>query len=161
LRSAIAIYPKYLSAHNDLGTLLLSQGKLEQAREEFRMAIDLDPKAYNPHLNLGIVLVQQQKFREAASVLKTACSLNASAPSARLYFGIALVALDEPAAEGELKAAHDLGELLMHWRCFILVNSISITVGARMHWKFFQRYLHESPNGSNSAEAERLVEILR
>jgi len=83
---------------------LLSQGKLEQAREEFRMAIDLDPKAYNPHLNLGIVLVQQQKFREAASVLKTACSLNASAPSARLYFGIALVALDEPAAEGELKS---------------------------------------------------------
>jgi tetratricopeptide (TPR) repeat protein len=160
LRSAIAIYPKYLMAHNDLGALLLSEGKLEEAAEELRVAINLDPKAFNPHLNLGIVLVQQHQFHEAAGILKTACLLDSGAPSARLYLGIALAALDEPSAETELKAAHDLGGTTYAVALFHL-GQFYLNHGNRKDaLAAFQQFLRESPKGLNSAEAERLVQIL-
>ena len=63
LRRAIAIYPDYLMAHNDLGAQLLEQGQLDEAATELRAAIKIDPKAANPLINLGIVLERQRTTR--------------------------------------------------------------------------------------------------
>src|SRR5262249_11250307 len=81
LRKAIEIYPKYLMAHNDLGTQLLAKGELADAADEFLSAISIDPKAFNPQLNLGIVRYQQQRFGEAADILRKALALQPNSPS--------------------------------------------------------------------------------
>jgi tetratricopeptide (TPR) repeat protein len=65
-RKAIAIYPNYLMARNDLGAQLMTLEKLDEAAEELRAAIAIDPKAFNPRLNLGMVLVKQHNFTEGA-----------------------------------------------------------------------------------------------
>lgn len=162
LRQAIAIYPRYLMAHNDLGAQLLGERKLDEAAVELRRALEIDPKAFNPHLNLGIVLVQQQKFSEAAPILQVAVSLNSGSPAARLYNGMALQGLNElDAAKREFEAAHELGGTTYAVVLFHL-GQIFMSKGERgKAVAAFERYLHEAPHGLNVPEAKSLLDALR
>lgn len=161
LRRAIAIYPDYLMAHNDLGAQLLEQGKLDEAVEQFRAAVRIDPNAFNAQLNLGIALARQNKFADALAALDKALTLEPSAPAVHLYAGIACVGMnDAQRGEKELKAAYELGgspfaDALVH------LGRLYLTRGDReMALKTFQTYLQESPNGANAAQVQKLVATL-
>jgi tetratricopeptide (TPR) repeat protein len=161
-RKAIALYPQYVMAHNDLGAELLGQGKLDDAAEELRRAIQLDSKAFNPHLNLGIVLVQKHEFPAAAAELKTAVELQPNSPAARLYNGMALEgsnAGDE--AVRELRTAHELGGPTFAVALFHL-GEIYMEKGERLLARqAFQTYLLEAPNDTNAPQARKWLEVLR
>ena len=162
LRKAIEIYPKYLMAHNDLGAQLLAQGKLDEAAAEFRRAMEIDSKAFNPQLNLGIVLVQQKRYAEAMNVLKTALAIRSDSPAAILYDGLAREgASDYDGAERQLVMAHQLGGPQFSKALFRL-GQIYINRGERKRAReTLEEYLREDPKGADSAEAKRLVRILR
>jgi tetratricopeptide (TPR) repeat protein len=158
LRQAIAIYPRYLMAHNDLGAQLLGQGKLAEAAEELRRALEIDPKAFNPHLNLGIVLVQQKNFSEAAAILKVTVSLNAGSPAARLYNGLALEALkDLDGAEREFKSAFELGGPAYAVALFHLGQ---VYISREKAVAALKSYLHEASDGPKAKEARGLLSKL-
>ena len=161
-RKAIAIYPRYLMAHNDLGVQLLAQGKLDDAKEEFRRAIEIDSKAFNPHLNLGIVLVQQKDFSAAAAILKTALGAQPDSPAAILYYGLALEgSKDFEGAERALKSAHELGGAPYAMALFHL-GQIYTNKGQRKPAReMFQGYLREAPNGPDAAAARKMIAALR
>jgi tetratricopeptide (TPR) repeat protein len=162
LRNAIALYPTYLMAHNDLGAQLLAQGKLDEAAAEFRRAIQIDSKAFNPRLNLGIVLVQQHQFSDAAETLKTALALQPNSPAAILYHGFALEGTNDlNGAEQELKTAHDLGGAAYAVALFHL-GQIYMNKGEREQARqAFESYVREAPSGPNAAEARKMIGILR
>src|SRR5205085_5646584 len=110
LQKAVALYPDFMIAHNDLGAQLLEANRLDEAAVELRAAVKLDPKAFNPCLNLGIVLLKQRQFTDAAKVLDQAISLDPQAPGARLFAGIAHLMLKElDRAEKELRLAYESG----------------------------------------------------
>jgi tetratricopeptide (TPR) repeat protein len=162
LKRAIAIYPDYLAAHNDLGAQLLEQDQLDEAANELRAAIKIDPKAFNPQLNLGIVLIRQNKFSEALTALDKALSIEPSAPAAHLYAGIASVKLDDAVrGEKELNAAYDLGGntyavALLH------LGKLYMKKGEReMALKSFESYLRELPNAADAAQVQKLISKLR
>jgi tetratricopeptide (TPR) repeat protein len=161
LRKAIDIYPRYLMARNDLGTHLLSQGKLVEASEQFRTAIDIDPKAFNPRLNLGIVLVQQREFSKAAETLKVAITINGESPAAHLYNGLAFEGLNDLInATAELESAHQLGGPTFAVALFHL-GQIYATNGDRTNARrMFEAYLKESPDGPQAAESRKMLSIL-
>lgn len=52
-RESIAFDSSFASAHNNLGLVLLHQGKLYDAAVEFRTANQLNPQASEPLVNLG------------------------------------------------------------------------------------------------------------
>jgi tetratricopeptide (TPR) repeat protein len=162
LRKAVALYPQYVMAHNDLGAQLLGQGKPDEAAEEFRRAIQLDPKAFNPRLNLGIVLVEQHLFSEAAAMLKTALAIDPNAPAARLYNGLALEGSNVPEeAARELKVAHELGGPAYAVALFHL-GEVYLNQGQRdLARKTLQSFLSEAPTDPNAAQAKKLLELLR
>lgn len=92
LRKAIAIYPQYLMAHNDLAAQFMKLGNLDDAEEELDLALTIDPSAFNPTLNLGIVRVKKHSFEEAAKLLERAVSFQPQSPapgfiSAWLFWG--------------------------------------------------------------------------
>jgi Tfp pilus assembly protein PilF len=162
LKRAIAIYPDYLAAHNDLGAQLLEERKLDEAANELRAAIKIDPKAFNPHLNLGIVLIQQNKYSEALTALDQALSIEPSAPAPHLYAGMASVKLNDTVrGEKELNTAYDLGGntyavALLH------LGNLYMKKGEReMALKSFESYLRESPNATDAAQVEKLIGRLR
>lgn len=162
LKRAIAIYPNYLMAHNDLGAQLLELGQLDDAAAELRAAIKIDPKAANPQINLGIVLERQNNFAESLATLDKGLSLDPASPVAHLYAGIASVKLNDTArGETELKAAYDLGGnsyaiALLH------LGQLYMKKGEReLAIQAFESYLRESPNAANAAQIEQLIGKLR
>lgn len=162
LKRAIAIYPNYLAARNDLGAQLLERGEFDEAAKELSIASTIDPKAFNPQLNLGILLVRQNKFSEALAALDRALSIEPSVPAAHLYAGIALVKLDDTIrAEKELNAAYDLGGgtytvALLH------LGKLYMKRGEReLALRSFESYLRASPNAADAAQIEKLIGRLR
>ncbi|HWP45147.1 MAG TPA: tetratricopeptide repeat protein [Blastocatellia bacterium] len=110
LKQAIAIYPDYLMARNDLGVQYLKRKRLAEAEDQFRTVVEKNPKYFNSRLNLGVVLVEQKRFDEAIAELSQAVSIDSSHPAAHLFWGIASLELNDlPVAERELVKALLLG----------------------------------------------------
>ncbi|HEV7680632.1 MAG TPA: tetratricopeptide repeat protein [Pyrinomonadaceae bacterium] len=162
LKRALAIYPDYLAAHNDLGAQLLEQGKFAEAEFQLQAAVKIDPKAFNPQLNLGIVLLKQNKFSEALAALDKALSIEPAAPAVHLYAGLASLKLDDTArGEKELNAAYNLGGspyavALLH------LGRLYMKRGEReLALKSFESYLRETPNAPDANQVEKLIAMLR
>lgn len=76
LRKAIDIYPKFVSAHIDLGLAYLDQQDARQARSEFELASRLDAKFPGSFLNLGLLALSTNDFEAAQLQLEHAASLH-------------------------------------------------------------------------------------
>src|SRR5215471_13296902 len=159
---AIAIYPNYLMARNNLGVQYLKLGKWAEAAEQFEAAIQIDPKALNPRQNLAIALIEQKKYVEAIDQLNQAISIDGSSPTAHLYAGIASLGVDEiDQAERELSKALSLGGDAYANAHFYL---------ALVHMKRGEReaaiaelntYLDRLPKGEKAQRARQLLETLK
>jgi VWFA-related protein len=75
LQKAVVIYPKYVSAHNALGTALLDMGQGESARNEFAVAVALDGHLPNTYLNLGCAELALKHYPEAEGAFQKAASI--------------------------------------------------------------------------------------
>jgi len=75
LQKAIKAYPKFVSAHVNLGIAYLDQNDSERARSEFETATKLDDKFARSFLNLGVLSMSQKDFAGAASQLEKAATL--------------------------------------------------------------------------------------
>ena len=69
LEEAVAIYPQYVRALNDLGVTLMKMNRLDEAADRLRAAADISKRLFHPRMNLGIVLNRQRKFQQAIEVL--------------------------------------------------------------------------------------------
>ena len=72
LREALAADLYHGPAHNNLGTLLLRQGKLYEAAGEFEWAKRLLPGHPDPRLNLALTLEKAGRTDEAITAYRTA-----------------------------------------------------------------------------------------
>jgi tetratricopeptide (TPR) repeat protein len=161
LRNAIAIYPQYLMAHNDLGAQLLELNRLDDAEKELRSALDIDPAAFNPTLNLGIVLIKKHEIQSAIAVLEKATSMQSQSPAARFFYGMALSGASESErAEKEFIAAYTLGGDQYAEALFYL-GRIYLDRGDRTAARQnLERFLRVAPKAGNSAEARKLIAML-
>lgn len=88
LQQALAIYPNYVRAHNNLGVLYLKVGLKPKAFVEFSKAVEFDPKFAPGYLNLARISLSDGNYAEAEPELKKALAadpsfLNAMCFSAR------------------------------------------------------------------------------
>ncbi len=98
LQKALAIYPRFAPALNQLGVQYLKLGQADKAAEALEAAVKLAPEEFQPRLNYGIALLNQKKFALAEEQLKVALMKNNAAPTAHMYLGMALMSqqkLDE------------------------------------------------------------------
>jgi VWFA-related protein len=75
LTIATAIYPRFVSAHNALGTAYLGLGQNDQARAEFSQAVSLDEHLPNSFLNLGCAELALRHFSAAQESIQKASAL--------------------------------------------------------------------------------------
>jgi tetratricopeptide (TPR) repeat protein len=75
LTKSLAVYPRFVAAHNALGTAYLNKGEKLHAREEFARAVALDDHLPNSCLNLGCAQLALGEYAEAESSLKRATSI--------------------------------------------------------------------------------------
>ncbi len=91
LRQAVSEDPEFADAHNELGAVEASLGKLPEAAAEFQKTIDVAP-GHNLALgNLAIVLAKMKKFHDAVDVARRALQVTPQNDGLRYILGFSLV----------------------------------------------------------------------
>ncbi len=110
LQGAIAEYPEFMLAYNEMGVLYMKRNELQKADDSLQAAIKIEPKAFMPQMNRGIVLVMQKRYAEAEVVLREVVKVKKDLAVGHYFLGQAVANLgnfDE--AEKELLKAIELG----------------------------------------------------
>lgn len=76
VRHIIDVNPDVAFAQNDLGGILLREGRVEEAVAHFNKAVVLQPAFSSAHNNLGLALVQQGRLDEAEVHFRKAVEFN-------------------------------------------------------------------------------------
>jgi Flp pilus assembly protein TadD len=120
LKLAVAAYPAFVNALNQIGVIHLKLNELEKADDALKAALKIKPDAYEPLINRGIALFRLARFSEAETVLRDALKVNAKSAVAFYYLGRTLSKMgrnDEAEtaylnsvkmSPGEFKEAHRL-----------------------------------------------------
>jgi Flp pilus assembly protein TadD len=102
---AVSRSPTSHRARNNLGRVLIDQGKWEQAALQFEKAIRIRPEYAEPHNNLGTLHARAKRFDQARQHFAVAIRLNPQYAQAFNNLGVAL--LDQGLAP---QAAMQLGQ---------------------------------------------------
>jgi tetratricopeptide (TPR) repeat protein len=100
-RTTIAKNPNAFLAHNNLGNMLVSQGKTAEAIAQFQSAIEIKPDYAEAHYNLGLAFDRQGKPDEAIQQYEKALEINPDFAAAHNNLGTALL------NQGRLKEASE------------------------------------------------------
>ena len=88
-RTTIAENPDCWMARNNLGTILIGRGQLDEAMSLFRRVVEINGNDHNGHNNIGLVLVKQGKFDEAMAEYRKALKLKPNFANAHYNLGLA------------------------------------------------------------------------
>jgi tetratricopeptide (TPR) repeat protein len=156
-KQALAIYPDYLAARNDLGAQYLKLKRVDEAQTEFVTVLAKDPQNFNARFNLGLVWIERREFVNAISELNQAISLDSAQPAAHLWMGVALLETGDLAgAERELVKAIVMGGkecVAAHYQMARVYMMRGDPVEGSRSVKI---YLEESPKGEYAKEAQEL-----
>ena len=87
LKLAVAEYPKFVNAFNQIGVLHMQLNELEPADEAFKAALKIRPDAYEPLVNRSVTLFRLTRFNDAESVLRKTLKINGESAVAYYYLG--------------------------------------------------------------------------
>jgi tetratricopeptide (TPR) repeat protein len=161
LQRAVAIYPDYVDARNDLGAQYLKLKRLDEAAVIFREVLAKHPRYFNSRFNLGLVLIEQKRNLEAIAELNQAIAIDSGRPAAHLWLGVTLMQIGDLAtAERELSVALITGGpdyAVTHYYLAQLYIKRKDTVAAVGSLK---AYLEAAPKGEFAKEARQLLKEL-
>jgi tetratricopeptide (TPR) repeat protein len=89
--STVARNPGSFLAQNNLGVILLNQGKTDEATRHLKMAVDIQPDFAEGQYDLGMALSQQGAVVQAIAHYRMALAIHSDFAEARNNLGIALV----------------------------------------------------------------------
>jgi Flp pilus assembly protein TadD len=87
LKLAVAKYPAFVNAHNQIGVLYLQLNQLDMADEALQAALKIKPDAYEPLINRSITLFRLARFKDAEIVLRDTLKAKAESSVAYYYLG--------------------------------------------------------------------------
>lgn len=87
LRLAVAEYPKFVNALNQIGVLHMQLNELEQADDAFKAALKIRSEAYEPLVNRSVALFRMGKFNDAETAIRKILKVKADSAVAYYYLG--------------------------------------------------------------------------
>jgi Flp pilus assembly protein TadD len=162
LQKAIAAYPQFLSAHNQLGLAYLDADDVARARVEFENAANLDSRFARSYLNLGRLALSQNDFATAAFNLEKASSMLSADPAILTSLAYAQNANHDyhRAIEtvARVHAVQHKGMGIAHYVAALAAVSLNNYPLAESEFGVF---LMEEPNHPLAAVARQNIEILQ
>ena len=158
---AIAIYPEYLAARNDLGAQYLKLKRVDEAEAHFRNVLERDPKNLYATFNLGLGRIERRDYAGALSQLKLAIAIDSAWPTPHLWLGFVMLEMgDLPNAEGELTKALVMGGVDCVAAHYHLARAYVLRGDPKEASRSIKAYLEESPHGEYAKEARELAKKL-
>jgi tetratricopeptide (TPR) repeat protein len=93
---AIEVNPKAYTAYNNYGSIILSEGKVEEAFDDFTQAVKYYPDYFEAHYNRGLTLRRLGRTEESLAELRRATELSPRSLPARLFYADTLVSAGYP-----------------------------------------------------------------
>jgi tetratricopeptide (TPR) repeat protein len=106
----LQVEPDSPIAHNNMGNLLFTQMRLDDAIGHYHLAIAAAPTYAEAHNDLGVALCKQGRFRDAIAEFQQALAANPANGESHSNWGIALGAMGRPA------------EAIEHFRAALAIN---------------------------------------
>ena len=158
---ALAIYPEYLAARNDLGAQYLKLKRVDEAEAHFRTVIERDPKNLYATFNLGLGRIERRDYAGAISQLQLAIAIDSAWPTARLWLGFAKLEMGNlPSAERELTKALVMGGADCVAAHYHLARAYLMRGDRKEASRALKAYLEEAPHGEYVKEARELAKKL-
>ncbi len=104
IRTAIAMFPRFPAALNNLAVQLRKAGRLAESADAYRQALALEPGNLAIHANLANVLRDLGERAEAIAQFRRALELQPDAPGVRFSLALLLRGQDDAAALEQLEA---------------------------------------------------------
>ena len=162
LKEAVALYPNFPLALNELGVQYLKLRQVDKAVEALKGAVKLSPDAFTPRLNLGIALLEARQFGEAEQQLREALKRNANAATAHMYLGIALLRLSKfDDAEKELLTATEANASQLSMANYYLGGLYWRKHEYQRAVEQLEKYLQLAPNAPDADRVRITIKDLR
>jgi len=162
LHRAVALYPQFTLALNELGILYQRLGKFDEAIKALGAAVKVAPEIFELRLNYGIVLLKNKQFAEAEDQLRHATEMRSISTLAHLYRGKALIQLHQyPQAESELQEVIKLGgeDVPMAYRFLgALYNERGKN---KLAIEALEKYLSLAPTAKDADSVREIIKQLR
>ena len=110
LKNALAEYPEFMLAYNEMGVQYMKLNDYRKADEALQSALKINPKAFMPLQNRGVVLFTLKQYAEAEKLLREVVKMKSDSAVGHYFLGQSVAYLgnfDE--AEKELLKAIELG----------------------------------------------------
>lgn len=158
LLKAVEIDPKYMEAHNNLGSRYLMLNQHEKALDSFRRALDLDDSALLVQINMAVALMALNDHKQAEDVVRRVLRKNPSDPKARYLLGLALYSQKEYTNE----TVSLLEESEEHFpNAKLAVAAIHAMRGEPMKARTELEAYMTLPNATNRAQAKSMLAQLK
>jgi VWFA-related protein len=162
LTRATTIYPKYVAAHNALGTAYLNLKQDEKAESEFAQAIALDEHMPNSYLNLGCAQLALTKNAEAEETFRKASALAPLDTQVQLALTYAeFTNKDYPAVISTAQQVHSRkheGAALVHFFAAAALEAQNNLSDAQNEIKLL---LREDPKSPSADEFRKVLDALK
>ena len=110
LQGAVAEYPEFMLAYNEMGVQYMRLNELKKSDEALQSALKIDNKAFMPMMNRGIVLVMLKRYADAESLLREVVKMKNDQAVGHYFLGQAVAYQGKfQEAEKELLTAIKLG----------------------------------------------------
>ena len=159
LQEAVALYPGYVRAHNNLGVLYLKAGLKEKAFTEFSKAVEFDPKFAPGYVNQARVFVSDSNFAEAEPALKKAIEADPSALNAMvLLCQTEFVQKEYPESLQTARHVHQLSREPQYADLHLVTGEILVNQGkGREAAAEYQMFVDENPNDPRVPKVKSLI----
>ena len=162
LQKAIALYPRFAAAYNNLGAAYMHTGERTKAREALQSAIALNDHLAAAYLNLARLSFRAKEFPEVeADVQKVLALAPASTEELTL---LAVAQLADRHLDGAIQTSGQAHRSQLSHHAFLhlvaaraedLEGKADALVSGEL-----QQYLNEEPNGSRADEVKKSLAIL-
>ncbi len=162
LTKSIAIYPKFVAAHNALGSAYLSLGQNEQAQGEFTKAVALDDHMPNSYLNLGCAELALKQYPAAEESMRKASSI---APlDVQLQLALSYAEFVNHDYSAVIETAHQVherkheGAAVVH---FFAAGAWEALGNLSKAQREMETLLQEDPKSASAAEFRKVLEQIK
>jgi superkiller protein 3 len=163
LQEAIAIYPNYVRAHNNLGVLYLKLGLKDKALTEFYKSVEFDPKFAAGYVNLARISISEGKFAEAEPALKKAIEADPSALNAmKLLCQTEFAQNEYPQCLQTARHVHQLSREPQFSDLHLVSAEILIGQGKKQEASAeYQMFVDENPSDPRATKVKDLIARLK